>query len=44
MIEHKYLGLFVDYTMKTTNEDIMTDISMLTLFSLLVLVSFSIYC
>ena len=44
MIEHKYLDLFVDYTMKRTNEDIMADISMLTLFSHLVLVSFSIYC
>ena len=44
MIEHKYLDLFVDYTMKRTNADIMADISMLTLFSHLVLVSFSIYC
>ena len=44
MIEHKYLDLFVDYTMKRTNADLMADISMLSLFSHLVLVSFSFYC
>ena len=44
MIEHKYLDLFVEYTMKRTNADFMADISMLSLFSHLVLVSFSFYC